>query len=252
MKCLAIFQYQDLQTAKEFKDLASAEKAIKACATAAKTKALKSTDRESYILENNGREISVEIQEIDAEISYQLNYNNNGATETSSYDTHSAAEKAAEKIVDDLGYNGSADEKALGHWTIDNPEANLTVDLKIILILKTKDQDTAIADYNAVEPKFFCTHLDEMLAEAATVAKTEQSTQLKDARKSGWRNLFIGIAIAAAGGLLTLISYANTKPGSTYHIYTGLIVVGIVDAFVGLYYVIRPKAALKTPKNRKK
>ncbi len=61
--------------------------------------------------------------------------------------------------------------------------------------------------------------------------------------KRGLINLLVGAGIAALGGILSFVSY-NAKPGESYTIYTGIIVIGIIDAICGIYYLIRPSAAL--------
>lgn len=250
MKYLAIFRANGLQTAIDFNNASDAEKYIKTCAAAAKTKALKSTESNSYILTVNNQEITVEVQKIDAKLSYQLANHQNGATETASYATRASGVKAAKAILDQLDFEASTTENQLGHWTANNDQVK--AEIKLSLTLETTDGASEICRYDAIEPKYFCTHLDAVQNDHATQAVASQTAQLADARKTGWKNLAIGLAIAAAGGLLTLVSYTNTKPGGSYRIYTGLIVVGIIDALVGLYYVIRPKSALKTPKEPKK
>ena len=50
----------------------------------------------------------------------------------------------------------------------------------------------------------------------------------------------MGPGIAALGGILSFVSYNNAKPGESYTIYTGIIVIGIIDAICGIYYLIRP------------
>ena len=60
-------------------------------------------------------------------------------------------------------------------------------------------------------------------------------------RKRGIIELLIGVAIAAAGGIFTAISYNAARPGERYTVYTGIIAIGIVYAFKGLYDVAFPK-----------
>lgn len=64
-------------------------------------------------------------------------------------------------------------------------------------------------------------------------------------RKRGVIELLIGIAIAAAGGIFTAISYNTARPGERYTVYTGIIAIGIVYAFKGLFDIAFPKV----PKN---
>lgn len=57
-----------------------------------------------------------------------------------------------------------------------------------------------------------------------------------------------GLIEAIIGGLLTAISYgiaASSKSGGSFLIFTGLIFVGILNFFRGLYYMANPKALLK-------
>ena len=68
-------------------------------------------------------------------------------------------------------------------------------------------------------------------------------------RKRGIIELLIGVAIAAAGGIFTAISYNAARPGERYTVYTGIIAIGIVYAFKGLYDVAFP--IRKLPKTQK-
>lgn len=68
-------------------------------------------------------------------------------------------------------------------------------------------------------------------------------TDKASVRKRGVIELLIGIAIAAAGGIF--ISYNTARPGERYTVYTGIIAIGIVYAFKGLFDIAFPKV----PKN---
>lgn len=59
-------------------------------------------------------------------------------------------------------------------------------------------------------------------------------------RKRGIKELLGGIGIGAAGGIATLVSYNSARPGGSYTVYTGIIAIGVVYAFKGLYDLIFP------------
>lgn len=63
------------------------------------------------------------------------------------------------------------------------------------------------------------------------------------ARKRALKEFAIGAAVAAVGGIISVISYntaASNPRGGTYTVYYGLIVVGAVYAIKGLYGLIFP------------
>lgn len=252
MKYLTIFQMDKFQSAIGFDTKEAAEKFIKDCATAGKTKALKNNETDEYILAmNDGKELCASIKEVDTLIKYEITYDKNGErVETSYYDTREAAVKAAKKIIDDLDYTASEEENHYGHWSIDNSEQNLKVNVQLKLVLMGAERQNVIEAYNCYDMEYAASHFDEIAAEYALVEKVTATVTVKEARKRGIKNLCIGLAIAAAGLIFTGLSYSNAKPGGTYTVYTGVIAIGVIDAFVGLYYIINPKAAL--PKDKKK
>lgn len=65
-------------------------------------------------------------------------------------------------------------------------------------------------------------------------------------RKRGAIELLIGVAVAAAGGILTAISYNAARPGERYTVYTGVIAIGVVYAFKGLFDIAFPKVPKDT------
>lgn len=77
------------------------------------------------------------------------------------------------------------------------------------------------------------------------MSNSNNSTDKKNARKQGVKELIIGAAIAAAGGLLTYFSHESAKPGQRYTIYTGLIAMGIVYAVYGVIHILFPKVGAK-------
>lgn len=252
MKELAIFQMDKFQSAIGFDTKAEAEKFINSCAAAAKTKALKNTETDEYILAmNNGKELRASIKAVDTLIKYEISYNKNGEhIETSYYNTREDAVKAAKKIIDELDYTASAEENHYGRWTIDNAEQNLKVSISLKLVLMSAERENVVETYNCYDMEYAASHFDEIAAEYALVERVTASVTVKEARKRGIKNLCIGAAIAVAGLIFTGISYSNARPGGKYTIYTGLIAIGVIDALVGLYYIINPKAAL--PKDKKK
>lgn len=252
MKYLAIFEVDKFQSALGFDSESQAEDYIKTCATAAKTKALQNNETNTYILTmNDGKELNASIKPVDTLIKYEITYDKNDERiETSYFETREAAVKAAEKILDDLDYSASAEEGHYGHWTVDNAEQNLKVRIKLKLTLVGAERKNVIEAYNCYDMKYAAAHFDEIMAEYKLVENVTKTVVVKEARKRGIKNLIIGLAIAAVGGIISLISYNNARPGERYTIYTGIIAIGIVDACVGLYYLINPKAAL--PKDKKK
>jgi len=67
----------------------------------------------------------------------------------------------------------------------------------------------------------------------------------KKTRKNGIIGLAVGAGVAALGGILTYISYESADYGESYHIYTGLIVLGIIYAGKGLIDILFPNAFKK-------
>lgn len=254
MTYLTIFQLDKFQSAISFDTKAKAESFIKSCAEVAHTKALKNNETDSYLLAmNTGQELTASIQEVDALVKYEISYEKNGEhIETSYYATREEAVKAAKKIIDDLDYSASPEENYYGNWNIDNSEQNLKVNIKLKLVLLGTERENVIESYNCYDMKYAAAHFDEILAQYALVEKVVKAVTVKDARKRGLTNLGVGAAIAIVGLILTYLSYSNTRPGERYTIYTGLIAIGIVDAVIGLYYLINPKAALPKDKKKKK
>lgn len=252
MNYLTIFQMDKFQSAMSFSSQKKAEDFINECATAAKAKALKNNETSSYILTlSDGKELNASIQAVDTLVKYELTYDKNDErVETAYYETRTAAVTAAKKILDQLDYSASAEENHYGHWSINNAEQNLKVRINLKLVLVSAEHDNVIESYNCYDMKYAAEHLDEIAAEYALVENVTKTVVVKEARKRGLRNLGIGAAIAIAGLILTAISYNNAKPGERYTVYTGIIAIGVVDALIGLYYLINPKAAL--PKDKKK
>lgn len=255
MKYLAIFQLDDFKSAAEFTSKAKAAEFIEASAKAAKAKALKNSETGNYVIElanENNQSIDVRIEPVDTNVKYELTYNKDGQNvETSSFDTRKAVVDRAHQILDELGYEASKDEDAMGHWQAANAEQNLIVDIKAKLIL-VGSEENVVERYNAADLKYFCQHFETENTKLAVVDEATTAIALKDARKKGLTNLGIGIAIAAVGGIISLVSYNTAKPGERYTIYTGVIAIGIIDALCGLYYLINPKAALPKDKRKKK
>lgn len=252
MKYLTIFQMDKFQSASGFDTKAKAEAFVKSCAESAKTKALKNNETDDYILTmNNGQELCASIKEVDTLIKYELSYDKNDERiETSYYETRDAAVSAAKKILDDLDFSASPEENHYGCWNIDNTEQNLKVRLSLKLVLMGVERENVIESYNCYDMKYAASHFDEISAQYQLVEDVTKTVVVKEARKRGLKNLGIGAAIAIAGLIFTAISYSNAKPGGTYTVYTGIIAIGVIDAVVGLYYLINPKAAL--PKDKKK
>ena len=68
-------------------------------------------------------------------------------------------------------------------------------------------------------------------------------------RKRGIKELIGGIVVAGAGGLATMASYNIAKPGESYTVYTGIIALGVIYAFKGLYDIAFPSGFGKSNKN---
>lgn len=255
MNYLVVFRLDGFKTATNFATKKDATAFIKECAEAVKSKALKNSESDEYIIEiksgGDSVELKANIESIDAKIKYELSYDKNDEhIETSYYETRKAAVAAAKKILDELGYDASAEENNVGSWSISNAEQNLSARLKAKLVLVGSDQDNVVESYNCIDMKNFCKNFDTEYAKIQTAKKVVKNGIVKDARKKGFTNLGIGLGIAALGGILSLVSYNTAKPGETYTVYTGLIVVGIIDALCGVYYLVNPKAAL--PKDQRK
>ena len=67
-------------------------------------------------------------------------------------------------------------------------------------------------------------------------------------RKRGTKEILAGVAIAAVGGIVSAISYNTAKAGESYTVYTGVIALGIVYAFKGVYDVAFPAGLGKSKK----
>lgn len=252
MKYLAVFQLDDFQSATDFASKAKAEEYITTIAKAARAKALKNNETDDFLITiaDNAASLTAKITPVDTTIKYRLAYYKNGELlETSHFDQRKAAVQRADQILDELGYEAAADEDALGHWQIANHEQNLAVDIKLQLVLVGSD-DHIVESYNAADMKYVCQNFTAIQAQLAATDAIATQASLQDARKKGLTNLGIGLAIAAVGAIISLISYNSARPGERYTIYTGIIVIGIIDAICGIYYLINPKAAL--PKDKKK
>ncbi len=257
MKYLAIFQLDDFESATSFSSKKDAIQYIDDCATAAKTKAFKNQENDSYLLEiktkdGKAHELKAEIKPVDTSIKYELSYEKNGQSEeTTYYATRKAVTDQVKKILDELGYDASPEETRLGKWSINNPEQNLIVELNAKLAVMGSEDENVVATYSTADMPSFCKNFEQALAALDQTAKTEKADLLKAGRKKGLINLGIGTAIALIGALISFASYSNAKPGQTYTVYTGIIAVGVVDALCGLYYLINPKATLPKDKKQK-
>ena len=65
-------------------------------------------------------------------------------------------------------------------------------------------------------------------------------------RKRGIKELLIGVAIAAVGGLASYASYSSARAGETYTVYTGVIAIGIVYALKGAFDLAFPTGFKKS------
>ena len=70
-----------------------------------------------------------------------------------------------------------------------------------------------------------------------------------EGRKKALKEFLIGAGVAAAGGIISLISYNTAKPGETYTVYTGIIALGAVYAIHGLYRMAFPTGLKKSDKS---
>ncbi len=249
MSYLAIFQFQGVDFAVDFKTRAEAETYVEACAKSAGKTALKNRETNDYIIalsDGKGTEADVKINEVDTTVKYQLTYDKNDERiETSYYNTRKALITAAHKILDQNDFLATKDEDNAAKWSANNSERGVRLNLKGKLVVMGSDGDNVVSTYDAIDAKDFFANLDTRLKEIATAKQVKAVADKKDGRKKGIINLCLGAGIAALGGILTAASYNNARPGETYTVYTGLIAIGLVDAVIGLYYLINPKAANK-------
>ena len=70
-----------------------------------------------------------------------------------------------------------------------------------------------------------------------------------EGRKKALKEFLIGAGVAAAGGIITYISYSTAKPGERYTIFTGVIALGVVYAVHGLYRMAFPLGLKKSDKS---
>lgn len=68
----------------------------------------------------------------------------------------------------------------------------------------------------------------------------QQSKSKAAVRKRGLAEIIGGAALAAIGGIASMVSYNNAKAGQTYTVYTGIIALGVVYAIKGIYDVAFP------------
>lgn len=253
MKYLAIFQLAGSESAASFTSKKAAEEFIKTCATLAKAKL--TTLDDTYTLRTSRKnpiEITASVSPIDTTIEYQLTHDRDGATlDTTYYTTRRSAVSAAHKILDQLGFVAGSGEDEAGTWAVNNPEQNLNVLLRLRLVVTGSDHNV-VSSYDACDLEYFFQHLDAEYNNLETANAIAADTAIKSGRKKGLVNFGLGLAISAVGGLLTFISYSSAKPGDRYTVYTGLIVVGIIEALCGIYYLINPKAALPKDQRPKK
>lgn len=258
MKYLTVFKFNtqaknNYQFAKTFDSKTAAEKFIKSCAEATKTNALKNTENETFLIEvtNEGitHEITAEIKPIDTTAKYELTYEKNSENiETDYFKTEDELIKAASKILDEYGYEAAPEETRYFRWKINDSAKSLSINLRGHLVIMGDGDNNVVASYDIIDLEYFFKHFANEIAKLQVAEKITKTADLKDARKKGLVNLLIGAGIAALGGILSFISYNNAKPGESYTIYTGIIVIGIIDAICGIYYLIRPSTAL--PKDK--
>lgn len=258
MKYLTIFKFNtqaknNYQFAKAFDSKAAAEKFVKSCAESAKTNALKNTENETFLIEvtheNTTNEITAEIKPIDTTAKYELTYEKNSENiETNYFKTEDELIKSASKILDEYGYEAAPEETRYFHWKVNDSAKNLSVTLRGHLVIMGDGDNNVVASYDIIDLEYFFKHFTDEITKLQVAAKVTKTADLKDARKKGLVNLLVGAGIAALGGILSFVSYNNAKPGESYTIYTGIIVIGIIDAICGIYYLIRPSAAL--PKDK--
>lgn len=253
MKYLAIFQLEDFKVAESFASQTAAETFIKNTAKKVKAKALQNSETKNFLLtfENDTNvEIAAQIESVDTDVKYALAYHKDGElVETTYHASRKAAVTQATKILDQNGYEASPAETGLGRWSVNNSEQNLHIELELDLVLLSSS-DTVVETYRTVDLVWYFKNHDTAATEIAAAGQVANADLMKSARKKGITNLLVGLGIAALGGILSLVSYNTAKPGERYTIYTGFIAVGVVDAIIGLYYLINPKAAL--PKDKKK
>lgn len=255
MKYLTVFRLDDFEAAEVFTAKTAAEKFIHDCAKAAKTKAFKNQENSTCILavqDQSGKEqeITADIEPVDATVKYELSYDKNDQhVETSYYTSRKALVAKAKQILDELGFTAAPDENQAGEWVVNDTEHGTTACLRAKLVVMGSDENI-ISAYKCPDLNYFFKHITEQLATLKQKATILTAAQLKAARKRGFINLGVGIGIALAGGLFSFLSYQMAQPGERYTVYTGLIVIGIIDAICGLFYLINPKSAL--PKKNKK
>ncbi len=256
MKYLTIFQLGDFESATSFNNKKEAVAYINECATAAKTKAFENQENGTFLIEAKTNddvvhEITATIKPVDTVVKYELTYEKNGQTEeTTYYTTRKAVAERAKKILDELGYDASPEENRAGKWSVNNPDQNLVANLNAKLVVMGSEGENVVASYGCADMQAFCKNFDQEVSMLNQAGKTEKAELLKAGRKKGIINLCIGAGIAIVGGLLSLASYNNARPGESYTVYTGIIAVGVIDAVCGIYYIVNPKATL--PKDKKK
>lgn len=256
MKYLTVFQLNNFEAAVGFTSMKDAKAYVEKCALAAKSKSFENSADQSYLIElktdDDTKELKVSLQPVDTEIKYELSYDKNDEhVETTYHKTRAAMVTKAKSILDNLGYEPSPSESELGNWSVIDEEENLKVTLTGKLVL-TSEGDNIVSSYDSVDMVAFCKNPTPILSQLDSTASAETSALMQSARKKGLMNLGIGCGIALLGGILTLISYNNAHPGERYTIFTGFIVVGIIDALCGVYQLINPKSALPKDKRPKK
>lgn len=252
MKYLTIFESDNFTAANSFASRKAAADYINNCAKAANARALENNENGNFIIESKGDNkclFTVKIEPVDTEVKFELTTNNGSEAETTYYNTRKALVDKVHKTLDGYDFDASVEEDNTGEWAVRSSNRNLNVALSAKLVVMAAE-DTVVSSYQSCDMLGFCKNITASLAKLSQDNTILTADQLKAGRKKGIVNLAIGAGIAILGGLMSYASYSNARPGEKYTIYTGLIVIGVVDAVCGLYYLINPKATL--PKNKKK
>lgn len=107
-----------------------------------------------------------------------------------------------------------------------------------------KQSRTVEEEYPCFDIKFFFRHMSKEISNAKLKLRTEIRSKASSMMSSGIVMFFIGLA-------LTGISSSNAKPGGTYVVFTGLILVGIWRFLKGGYYYVNPDALIEKVKKQK-
>ncbi len=100
-------------------------------------------------------------------------------------------------------------------------------------------------EYSCFDIKYFFRHIGKAISDTKLKLYAEIRSKASSLMGSG-------VAMFVIGLILTSISSSSAKPGGTYIVFTGLLLVGIWRFLKGGYYYINPEALIERAKKQHK